>query len=134
MKEHPPISTLPHTLFPCTARVRAVGRSKALLIMATNPAVSMPDAGRVREALEAIPFLVVSDIMADTDRSTHAHVRLPAAGWGEKDGTVTNSYRTISRQRHFLPLPGAATPTGLIVQEAPRRMGRGHALPHPQPP
>ena len=64
---------------------RAVGegRIKALWIMATNPAVSLPDAGRVREALESIPFLVVSDIMADTDSSTHAHVRLPAAGWGE---------------------------------------------------
>ena len=58
------------------------GRIKALWIMATNPAVSLPDAGRVREALEACPFVVVSDIVADTDTSAHAHVRLPACWMG----------------------------------------------------
>lgn len=68
------------------------GRIKALWVMATNPAVSLPDAGRVREALEAVPFLVVSDIMADTDSSTHAHVRLPAAGWGKR--TAPSPIRT----------------------------------------
>ncbi|GAY22338.1 nitrate reductase [Sphingobium fuliginis] len=109
------------------------GRIKALWIMATNPAVSMPDAGRVREALEAIPFLVVSDIMADTDSSAHAHVRLPAAGWGEKDGTVTNSDRTISRQRPFLPLPGEAKPDWWIVKEVARRMGWRNAFAYDRP-
>src|SRR3546814_5821253 len=82
------------------------GRIKALWVMATNPAVSLPDANRVREALAACPFVVVSDCIADTDTSRYAHVKLPAAAWGEKDGTVTNSERLISRQRAFLPLPG----------------------------
>ena len=109
------------------------GRIKALWVMATNPAVSLPDAGRVREALEAVPFLVVSDIMADTDSSTHAHVRLPAAGWGEKDGTVTNSDRTISRQRPFLPLPGEARPDWWIVKEVARRMGWRNAFAYDRP-
>jgi assimilatory nitrate reductase catalytic subunit len=91
---------------------RAVGdgRIKALWIMATNPAVSMPDAGKVREALAACPFVVVSDVIAQTDTGVHAHVRLPAAAWGEKDGTVTNSERVVSRQRAFLPLPREAWP------------------------
>jgi assimilatory nitrate reductase catalytic subunit len=109
------------------------GRIKALWVMATNPAVSLPDAGRVREALESIPFLVVSDIMADTDSSTHAHVRLPAAGWGEKDGTVTNSDRTVSRQRPFLALPGEAKPDWWIVKEVARRMGWANAFSYDRP-
>ncbi len=99
------------------------GRIKALWVMATNPAVSMPDAGRVREALAGCPFVVVSDVIAETDTSVHAHVRLPAAAWGEKDGTVTNSDRTISRQRALFPLPGQAKPDWWIITEVARRMG-----------
>ncbi len=99
------------------------GRIKALWVMATNPAVSLPDAGRVREALEICPFVVVSDVVADTDTSRHAHVRLPAAAWGEKDGTVTNSDRTISRQRPFFALPGEARPDWWIIKEVAQRMG-----------
>ncbi|NIJ17308.1 nitrate reductase [Sphingobium vermicomposti] len=109
------------------------GRVKALWVMATNPAVSLPDAGSVREALEAVPFLVVSDIIADTDTSVHADVRLPAAGWGEKDGTVTNSDRTVSRQRPFLALPGEAKPDWWIVKEVARRMGWRNAFAYDRP-
>jgi assimilatory nitrate reductase catalytic subunit len=109
------------------------GRVKALWVMATNPAVSLPDANSVREALESVPFLVVSDIMADTDTSVHADVRLPAAGWGEKDGTVTNSDRTISRQRPFLALPGEAKPDWWIVTEVARRMGWRNAFAYDRP-
>src|SRR5690606_34175152 len=78
---------------------RAVGegRIKALWIMATNPLVSLPEAGAARAALANCPFVVVSDCMARTDTLAHAHVALPAAAWGEKDGTVTNSERRISR-------------------------------------
>jgi assimilatory nitrate reductase catalytic subunit len=114
---------------------RAVGegRIKALWIMATNPAVSMPDAGRVREALEACQFVVVSDIIAETDTTRHAHVRLPAAGWGEKDGTVTNSERRISRQRPLFALPGEARPDWWIVKEVGRRMGWSHAFAYDRP-
>jgi assimilatory nitrate reductase catalytic subunit len=99
------------------------GRIKALWIMATNPAVSLPDAGSVRDALTRCPFVVVSDLVAETDSSAHAHVRLPAAAWGEKDGTVTNSERCISHQRAFLPLPGEARPDWWIVKEVACRMG-----------
>ena len=99
------------------------GRIKALWVMATNPAVSMPDANRVREALAACPFVVVSDVIEKTDTGAFAHVRLPAAAWGEKDGTVTNSDRTISRQRALFPLPGETMPDWWIVKEVARRMG-----------
>ena len=99
------------------------GRIKALWVMATNPAVSMPDANMVRDALATCPFVVVSDVIADTDTTRFAHVKLPAAAWGEKDGTVTNSERRISRQRQFLPLPGEAMPDWWIVKEVAARMG-----------
>ncbi|MEN3746540.1 molybdopterin-dependent oxidoreductase [Sphingomonas sp. HF-S3] len=101
----------------------AEGRIKALWVMATNPAVSMPDAGAVRDALAACPFVVVSDCISDTDTGRFAHVKLPAAGWGEKDGTVTNSERTISRQRRLFDLPGEAKPDWWIIKEVGRRMG-----------
>jgi assimilatory nitrate reductase catalytic subunit len=83
------------------------GRIKAIWIAATNPAASMPRADLVRRALEACPFVVVSDCWP-TDTTKFADVVLPAAGWGEKDGTVTNSERRISRQRAFRSPPGEA--------------------------
>ena len=109
------------------------GQVKALWVMATNPAVSMPDAARVRAALAACPFVVVSDVIADTDTSAHAHVRLPAAAWGEKDGTVTNSERRISRQRAVLPLPGEAQPDWWIIAQVARRLGWGGAFAYDRP-
>lgn len=114
---------------------RAVGegRIKALWIMATNPAVSMPDAARVRDALATCPFVVVSDVTAKTDTGGFAHVRLPAAAWGEKDGTVTNSERMISRQRALFPLPGEARPDWWIVKEVGRRMGWKSAFAYDRP-
>ncbi|RZK03444.1 MAG: nitrate reductase [Novosphingobium sp.] len=99
------------------------GRVKAIWIMATNPAVSLPDAGLVREALATCPFVVVSDCIADTDTARFAHVKLPAAGWGEKDGTVTNSERLISRQRALFPLAGEAKPDWWIMTQVAQAMG-----------
>lgn len=73
--------------------------------------VSMPDADQVREALRRCPLVVVSDAVAPIpDTLRLAHVKLPALTWGEKDGTVTNSERRISRQRTFLPPLGEAKP------------------------
>jgi assimilatory nitrate reductase catalytic subunit len=99
------------------------GRIKAVWIMATNPVVSLPDANRVREALQVCELVVVSDVVARTDTLDFAHVRLPAAAWGEKDGTVTNSERRISRQRAFLESPGEARPDWWIISEVAKRMG-----------
>ena len=109
------------------------GTVKAVWIMATNPVVSMPDAERVRRALERCELVVVSDCVRDTDTTRCAHVLLPAAAWGEKSGTVTNSERRISRQRSFLPLPGEAQPDWWIVTELARRMGFGGAFDYDSP-
>ncbi|WP_275785463.1 nitrate reductase [Pararhizobium gei] len=111
----------------------ADGRIKALWIMATNPVVSMPDADRVRKAIRDCPFVVVSDIEENTDTAALAHVLLPATGWGEKDGTVTNSERRISRQRAFLPAPGEAMPDWWQMAEVARRMGFSEAFRYDRP-
>ena len=99
------------------------GRIKALWIICTNPAMSMPDADRVARAIANCDFVVVSDITAQTDTARLAHVLLPATGWAEKDGTVTNSERRISRQRPVLPAPGHARDDWRILAEVGRRMG-----------
>ncbi|MAK80907.1 nitrate reductase [Phenylobacterium sp.] len=104
------------------------GRIKALWVMATNPAVSMPRAHAVRKALAGCPFVVVSDCMAYTDTAAFAHVKLPALAWGEKDGTVTNSERRISRQRAVMAPPGQARPDWKIIAEVAAAMGHGEAF------
>jgi assimilatory nitrate reductase catalytic subunit len=106
----------------------ADGRIKAIWIMATNPAVSLPDASRVRAALAACPFVAVSDCMADTDTTAFAHVKLPALAWGEKDGTVTNSERRISRQRPLFAAPGEARADWRIIADVAAAMGHGEAF------
>ncbi|PKM42919.1 MAG: nitrate reductase [Gammaproteobacteria bacterium HGW-Gammaproteobacteria-1] len=106
----------------------AAGEVKAVWIMGTNPVVSLPDADRARAALQNCPLVIVSDCMADTDTMRLAHIRLPALAWGEKDGTVTNSERRISRQRAFLPAPGAARPDWWIVAQVAQRLGHGAAF------
>jgi assimilatory nitrate reductase catalytic subunit len=108
------------------------GRVKAIWIMATNPADSMPNAGLVRRALEACPLVVVSDAW-ETDTTDLAHVVLPAASWGEKDGTVTNSERRISRQRAFREAPGEARPDWWIMTQVARRMGWDAGFPYQCP-
>jgi len=106
---------------------------KAVWIIGTNPAVSMPDADRVRDALMACQLVVVSDCVQHTDTTACADILLPAAGWGEKDGTVTNSERRISRQRAFLPAVGEAKPDWWIVTQVAQRMGFAEAFPYTQP-
>jgi assimilatory nitrate reductase catalytic subunit len=114
-------------------RAVAEGRIKALWIIGTNPAATMPDADAVRDAIAGCDFVVVSDLFATTDTARLADVLLPATGWGEKDGTVTNSDRTISRQRAFLPAPGAARPDWAILAEIGRRMGWRRAFDYASP-
>jgi assimilatory nitrate reductase catalytic subunit len=114
-------------------RAVAEGRIKALWIMATNPADSLPDADAVEAALKVCPFVVVSDIASATDTLRHAHVKLPSAGWGEKDGTVTNSERRISRQRPFLSPPGEARADWWQLAEVAKRMGFAEAFDYSNP-
>ncbi|WP_299504512.1 nitrate reductase [uncultured Roseobacter sp.] len=111
----------------------ASGQIKALWVMSTNPSVSMPDASGVARDIANVPFVVVSDIMARTDTGDLADVRLPATGWGEKNGSVTNSERRISRQRAFLPAPGEARPDWQIICDVAARMGWGDAFAYTSP-
>ncbi len=100
-----------------------VGKIKALWIIGTNPVDSLPQADRVRTALADCPFVVVSDVMAKTDTTELAHVLLPARAWGEKDGTVTNSERRISRQRPLRAAIGEAMPDWWIIARVAQFMG-----------
>ncbi|MBV7407843.1 nitrate reductase [Maritimibacter sp. DP1N21-5] len=109
------------------------GRIKALWIIHTNPAVSMPDADAVKSAIAGCDFVVVSDVTVATDTARLADVLLPAAAWAEKSGTVTNSDRTISRQRAALPLPGDVRPDWAIMAEVARRMGWTEAFDYETP-
>ncbi|WP_341939053.1 molybdopterin-dependent oxidoreductase [Marinimicrobium sp. C2-29] len=104
------------------------GKIKAIWIMATNPVMSLPNADKVKRALEKCPLVVVSDCMADTDTTRLADVLLPAAGWAEKSGTVTNSERRISRQRALLPALGEAKPDWWMIAAVARQMGYGEAF------
>jgi assimilatory nitrate reductase catalytic subunit len=108
------------------------GEVKALWIIGSNPAASMPRADHVREALRSCPFVVVSDCWP-TETSRFADVVLPVAGWGEKDGTVTSSERRISRQRAFRPPPGEARPDWWVISEVARRMGWPGAFSYQRP-
>ena len=108
------------------------GRIKAVWIAATNPADSMPRAGQVREALQKCPLVIVADAWP-TDTTALAHIVLPAASWAEKDGTVTNSERCISRQRAFRAAPGQARPDWWMFAEVGRRMGWDKAFTYQAP-
>lgn len=99
------------------------GKIKAIWIMATNPVVSLPNADQVKRALNSCEFVVVSDICKDTDTTQFADVLLPALGWGEKDGTVTNSERRISRQRAFLDPPEQAKADWWAVAQVAKKLG-----------
>ena len=114
-------------LFEAVAR----GKIKALWVMGTNPLVSMPRADVIREALTGLDLYVVSEAVADSDTAQDlgkTTVLLPAQAWGEKDGTVTNSERRISRQRRFLKSPGEARPDWAVLAEVGRRLGHGRAF------
>lgn len=99
------------------------GDIKAIWIMGTNPVDSLPEANKVQAALRKCPLVVVSDVVDTTDTLAVADICLPAQAWGEKDGTVTNSERCISRQRRLKPAFGEARPDWWAVCEVARKMG-----------
>jgi assimilatory nitrate reductase catalytic subunit len=100
------------------------GKIKALWIACTNPAQSLPDQQNVRAALEACPFVVLQEAFTTTETAAFADLLLPAASWGEKEGTVTNSERRISSVRKAVPAPGEARPDWAITVEFAQRLER----------
>ena len=100
------------------------GRLKAIWIACTNPAHSLPDQTRVREALRAAEFVVLQEAYQDTETADFADLLLPAASWGEKEGTVTNSERRVSRVQAAVSPPGEARADWRIATDFARRLGR----------
>ncbi|MBB5190177.1 assimilatory nitrate reductase catalytic subunit [Silvimonas terrae] len=98
------------------------GKIKALWIACTNPVHSMPDLNLIREALDTAEFVVVQEAFLNTDTVPYADVVLPAATWGEKSGTVTNSERRISRVRPAIQGPGEVRGDWWIANEVARRL------------
>ncbi|MGS5086139.1 nitrate reductase [Hydrogenophaga sp. A37] len=115
----------------------ADGEIKALWIACTNPAQSMPDQATVRRALERAEFVVVQEAYATAATCDWADLLLPATTWGEKEGTVTNSERRISRVRAAIPAPGEARHDWRTVVdfaqrlEATLRPGQPTLFPYP---
>jgi assimilatory nitrate reductase catalytic subunit len=100
----------------------ADGQIKALWIACTNPAQSMPDQATVRRALERAEFVVVQEAFATTATCAYADLLLPATTWGEKDGTVTNSERLISRVNPAVAAAGEARHDWAIAVDFARRL------------
>ncbi|HEY1130015.1 MAG TPA: molybdopterin-dependent oxidoreductase [Roseateles sp.] len=95
----------------------ARGEIKALWIACTNPAQSMPDQATVRQALERCELVILQEAFAHTATARYADYMLPAATWGEKEGTVTNSERRISRVRAAVPAAGEARADWRIARD-----------------
>lgn len=100
------------------------GEIKAVWIACTNPAQSLPNQAAVREALQAAEFVVLQEVYGNTDTADYADLLLPASGWGEKYGTVTNSERCITRVMPAVPAPGEARHDWEIMVDFARHLGR----------
>jgi len=99
------------------------GEIKAVWIACTNPAQSLPDQAKVRAALSSAEFVVLQEAYRGTETAEFADLLLPAAAWGEKAGTVTNSERRISRVRAAVPAPGEARPDWKIAHDFALALG-----------
>lgn len=99
------------------------GQIKAIWIIATNPVVSMPNANLVKEALTQCPLVVVSESYESAETVNYADIVLPATTWGEKEGMVTSSERTISLQKSLVSGPGEAKNDWEIVSLVAQKMG-----------
>jgi assimilatory nitrate reductase catalytic subunit len=100
----------------------AAGQIKALWIACTNPAQSLPDQNKVHAALAACPFVVVQEAFFTTETCEYADLLLPAASWGEKDGSVTNSERRVSHVRRAIAAPAEARADWEITCDFARRL------------
>lgn len=104
-----------------------------LWVVATNPAVSLPDLERVKAALQRSPFTICQDAYYPTETAAYAHLLLPAAQWGEKTGTMTNSERVVTLCQAFRSPPGEARPDWEIIAEVGRRLGFADKFPFTSP-
>jgi assimilatory nitrate reductase catalytic subunit len=102
----------------------AVSRKiRALWVIATNPIVSFPNLDVLKQGLETLDFLVVQDGFHPTPTSELADLLLPAAIWGEKEGTYTNSERRVSKVNRAVDPPGEAKSDFEIFLAIAERLG-----------
>lgn len=99
------------------------GEMKAIWIICTNPIVSLPNSKKVEKALEKAKFVVVQDISHKSETTEYADLLLPAAGWLEKEGTMTNSERRVSYLPKVIDPPGEALPDAEILWKVAQEMG-----------
>ena len=99
------------------------GKMKAVWIICTNPIVSMPNVHKAERVLKNASFVVVQDISHNSETTKFADLLLPAAGWLEKDGTMTNSERRISYLPKVIDAPGEALPDVEILWKFAQKMG-----------
>jgi ferredoxin-nitrate reductase len=99
------------------------GRMKAIWIIGTNPLVSLPDVRKAERALQRAKFVVVQDVSNKPETLAFADLILPAAGWAEKQGTMTNSERRISLLDKIVDPPGEAMPDAAIICRLAQKMG-----------
>jgi nitrite reductase (NADH) large subunit len=121
----PPIAAAPGKTAVELFEHAAEGGLDVLWIVATNPAVTLPDQATVRRALERTPLVVLQDVVGTTETARYADLLLPAAGWGEKSGTMTNSERRVARLAAAVPPPGEALPDWKIAARVAERLGHG---------
>jgi formate dehydrogenase major subunit len=107
------------------------GQIKGMYVMGENPAMSDPDADHARDALAKLEHLVVQDLFL-TETAYHADVVLPASGWPEKDGTVTNTNRQVQLGRRALQPPGGVRQDWELIQEIGQRLGLPWTYGHPR--
>ncbi|MGH8728113.1 MAG: molybdopterin oxidoreductase family protein [Burkholderiales bacterium] len=110
------------------------GAIKALWLIATNPMTSMPNIPRIKKTLEQLEFLVVQDAYADVETTKYAHVYLPAALWGEKEGVFTNTERRVNLVRKVMEPHGDSKPDLWIFNEIAKRFEQGRKIRFPETP
>lgn len=126
-----PLSRIPTSrglAYPDIIEAVLEGRIRALWIIATNPIVSFPNLGVLRQALESLDFLVVQDGFHPTPTSQLADLMLPAAIWGEKEGTYTNSERRVSKVNRAVAPPGESRSDFDIFLALARELGCAEEL------
>jgi assimilatory nitrate reductase catalytic subunit len=109
--------------YPDIIEAAVFGRVKALWFIATNPVVSFPNVSLLTQALSTAEFVVVQDGFYPTPTMEYADLVLPAAIWGEKEGTYTNSERRVSKVNAFATPPGQARADFDIFLALAERLG-----------
>ena len=110
------------------------GQIKALWLVATNPMTSMPNTPRIRKTLQKLEFLAVQDAYSDVETTRYAHVYLPAALWGEKEGVFTNTERRVNLVRKVMEPHGDCKPDLWIFNQLAKRFAQGQKIRFPETP